>query len=754
MTRFLRLAAAILALCAAPAGSRAGGRVVVFVADASTLSDLADYGGPNIKRIMSEGSIGLMNNRGATGRSGPTSALSINSMAKAAGDASACAMMSADEPIGRGRVTAAEVFVQRTRVVPEGVGILDIGLPKALAALAGTPAEGRLGLLGDALRQRGLLTSAIGCSDCPGEATYNESVRWSAAIAMSSAGTVDSGDVSRRMLAADSGSPFGVRTDPGQVLAWLDLLLADERVALVVVDSGDTYRAYVHSRYALEAVAASQKAEAVAAADALLGAVLARLDPASDTLLLLALAPPADAGMEMVPLVAWGSGFGRGGVLWSPGTRQEGLVTAPDLGATLAFLTTGSVPPGAEGFPIESRRARLLLRAGQANPHLRGLLAACSIGPAIDGWARSTMLGILVVVWALGFVLLAAWAAAKRAGAGFLWAGRALVVWASILAAALFWVNGILNAAAAAIASSAVFVALLWAWTLGLSTLLTIAFLRVWPKTTLRVFSLVAGAWILALVGEVVLRGSPFDSGTVLGYSPYFGGRFYGIGNIAMVLLVGGALSYMAVQRPGAGTEGRPGPYLVGWWIVFFAVVLFVIAAPQLGANIGGGIGAAVGFAGAVWVYSGRQLRAKHVWLALLLLIVCLAALAAVELARPDSSKGHFGRFLLDIQRNGFAPAADLFETKVRLWARAFKHATWDFAFVGALASYAFVWARRRERLKPILRDLPAMNAALIGAILAASVAFFVNDSGPIVPVLLAASVFGPFLCHSLPLTR
>jgi hypothetical protein len=202
-----------------------------------------------------------------------------------------------------------------------------------------------------------------------------------------------------------------------------------------------------------------------------------------------------------------------------------------------------------------------------------------------------------------------------------------------------------------------------------------------------------------------------FSLNTPFGYSSFFGGRYYGLGNVGMGIALGSLFAIglaMGWGRKGAALLGALGTVLVG--------------APIMGANIGGAL---TGVAMTASVLGWGRWRWRHVLVALLLTVTFLGIFAAIELMRPEPLT-HWGRFVHAVAQEGLLALGAMVWTKLGISLRAFRAIHWDFAWAmqGALLAVLW-WAGERDW---------RWGGLVIGSL----AALLLNDSGPQTPVAFA----------------
>lgn len=242
----------------------------------------------------------------------------------------------------------------------------------------------------------------------------------------------------------------------------------------------------------------------------------------------------------------------------------------------------------------------------------------------------------------------------------------------------------------------------------------------------------------MAILAATVAADTVGNAGLVA-FSPLSGYhlagiRYYGVGNEYMAFLLSAVLVCV------------PGPWMAG--ALFGAGAL--LGAPTLGANAGGAMSAAAGWA--AWLLEARG-RLRGPWLAAPLAAAVAAAVGVAlwDRAMPDEARSHIGRAVADGERGG---AAVLVRIALRKLAMNLRIAVTP----GGLAAFAggipLLWFLARhpaaERVRAAVAADPDLRARLrVGAATAVAIAAF-NDSGLVAAILLVAPLLGAVVERTL----
>ncbi len=456
---------------------------------------------------------------------------------------------------------------------------------------------------------------------------------------------------------------------------------------------------------------------AVAADDREIGRVSTAL-PAGTRLVVTA---PADGAVpHLHPIVITGPGY-RSGLLTSPLTRQPGLAVLTDLTPTIAGWLGRPVPGTAVG-------ARLG-RTGRPG------LAAAITGLASQDTAaqvyRATMPWFFIMFGLAGGLLFGLIAILGRAGPGGRppprprIAGTAGVFLGSVPAGSFL--------ASLAPWPEAPHPALLLyglsvAWA---AVIAAAACVGPWRRDPLGPPGFV-GAVTLAVIAIDVMTGSHLQLGTPFGLSALVAGRFYGIGNNAV--LVYAASGLLLCGWAGSAALRRGSRRLAVAGISAVAVVAVTAAGwPGFGAKVGGTIAMLPGFLLLIAVAAGARVTA---WRGLLMVASGAAAATALAVAAyllPGHSD--IGAFTGQVLHGG---AAAIVHRKVRanVGSLTVSPGSLVIPVVVAAAGAVIGWPGRfrARRLVRGYADLPLLRPLLAAIWLVGLLGWLTEDSGVTVP--------------------
>lgn len=451
-------------------------------------------------------------------------------------------------------------------------------------------------------------------------------------------------------------------------------------------------------------------APSLSAADAVLGDAV---DLLPSPHLVVAFAPTGarpEKPWALGPVIAVESGRGAAaGLLTSASTRRDGLITAADMAATVLAWWTGSASlrggmrgrPArvvASGRPLDRLDAleAMLLARRETRPWAGGIYAGCGM-----------VLALLGLSWAIRS---RRWRFPPASGIAFALAPVALMVTPFLARSAFLQLLG-----AAALAG-----------------VLGVGAARLRSGRAALGAAMVSGS---ALIAGDVLTGSHLMLRSPFGFSVISGSRYYGIGNEYLGVLAAMApvgLAAAAARRPAAGLPA----------VCAAVAVVVLVGAPWWGANWGGCVALAAGFA-AVWAVAARMGGARAAAVVLMAVFVGAVLPAGLDLLRPAAERSHIGAAAAALASGDPGMLADIGARKLHMnWSLLSGARPWvPLALLPLVCFWAMLGPSGPAR--QALRTLPHVNAGLIGAFCAAVVALLLNDSGVVSAALAGAVLLG-----------
>ncbi len=725
MRRVAHLLAVVLAVAAVVGGSAgvavAGApasrdvrRVLVISLPATSWADIKNGDDPNLRQLLADSAIADMVTRAAGRRSsisGGYTALGAGGRASAATPLSGQAF-EPSEPYGE--TTAGDVYRQRTGVAATG-GLVHLGIDALVQENANGLYDPKIGALGDALEQARVPRAVIANGDGAQPVVDDplpDYQRSAVNALMDGLGRVPNGAIGDELLTPDPHAPFGLRMDNDVAYRAFSSAWSDGGV--VLVEGSDLLRADLYSNFLSADALRVQKQAALRRTDALVGRMLADVDPAHDAVFVVSPASPRRGpGLAVAGLRAPGV---QPELMRSATSRRDGFVYVVDIAPTILQLLGLNTPAKMEGRPMEV--------TGNGVAH--GDRIATLIHANEDGVFRDSKVATAnnIVIALTALLALATFFVVARA------ARRARLVQFFALA-----VLGFLFATYVASplhfgrsGSSAAY--------FGFLVVVAVAFAIVCRAVSGRRRYLPLGialaATVVLHVGDL-LAGARLELNSVFGYSATVGIRVSGQGNLtfsqlsAAVLLLGG----LAVWR-------RPGRAMVYAVIGMLGVTLLVMAAPPWGGDFGAAIAGAPGFALFAWLLLGRRIRLRTVAILGVLLVVAGLLVGFADLMRPKDQQTHVGRFFDKVANEGLGGFTLTLHRKLTENFASFTSTKliWILPIVALVVWY--LWRTPNGRLRRLFAEVAVLRQTVLALAAVAFLGYALNDSGIAIPAIMA----------------
>ena len=387
------------------------------------------------------------------------------------------------------------------------------------------------------------------------------------------------------------------------------------------------------------------------------------------------------------------AGRGFSGDLTSDSTRTDGYVLSTDIAPTVLARFGLAVPSAMSGQPIRAE--------GSVD-----VAAIESLGErmSVISERRGPVIGVSLLAW---FLVLALSVLAGR--------GRAARVGVKLVGLSVVYLPLVLLAGAALEPGQGAeqLLVVLAAPALGALTLVALG--------GYRALALASGLVVVAYAVDVI-AGSPLTSLSLSGPNPGLGVRFYGIGNeleaLLGVLVIAGTGAVLAGFAPKLSARADAGVFLASG--LLFALVF---AAGRFGADVGAAIVLPIGAAvAASKVATPRRRAALFIFTASLAFVGFIAVIDLLT-----GANAHLTRSVLDA--GGLGDLADVAQRRLQLSAHSFTRPVVLF-FLPLVVTLAVFAVRRRGTLHGVLGRSPAIEAGLLGALVATVAGTLANDSG------------------------
>ncbi|HOV43299.1 MAG TPA: hypothetical protein PLE01_05210 [Syntrophothermus lipocalidus] len=725
MKRIIAVAALVcllvLSLCLTnPAwGKQEEPKVVLILIDRLSFQDIERTSCPNITGLWNRGSAGLMNTRTLGVKDTDDACVTIGAGRMARSGPNELLGFDADEGYRFHQRRAGDLYQGLTGYNPGKHEVLLLNLPEIIAVNQEDSAKTVPGALGESLKQAGLKTCVLGNGDLPGVYRRN-----GVAVAMDALGLVDFGEVGEKCHVLSGRAPGTWETD--YTFLWDRFRYYWDKSDFIVVELSDLTRLEA-GEAALPDAFLRERQRLLHEIDSFVGEVSRQVNPLRDLLILVSPSPSQldkDSKVTLTPLIVYGPGFEKG-IIYSATTRRDYLAANLDIAPTILKFLGVKSSYLMEGREIETHAFIGENKLGEVAALFKETAFVNQLrAPLVKGYVGAEIVVLLLMLFVLFFTKQDKYAR-----------------WVEFLVFALACVPLVLLVAPFIPVRNPVgFV--------GLTVVLLLAavgtIFRAAGSSVLNRFLTIALLTVLLLDIDVI-TGCQLIKSSVLGYDPSSGARYYGIGNEYMGVLIGTTIIAATI----AYQKWRNRFWLVGTG-AFFALQVFILAAPNLGANAGGTIAALAAFALTVILMSGLRLRARTV-LGIGLLVVSLVVLmAALDMQRPPELQSHIGRAANMIISGGWTEAYGIITRKLAMNIKLIRYTIWSRVFLVSLATLAVLLYRPHGVIKSIGEEYPYVLRGLVGVVTGAFVALVFNDSGIVAAATTTIFAASPLSCLTL----
>jgi hypothetical protein len=531
------------------------------------------------------------------------------------------------------------------------------------------------------------------------------------------------------VLAVGPGAAVAAADSKGRLDEYAPALSAVtdwSRSRVAVVDIENVVRPYLGSGvspHRARKVDDGARAAAVAQADQEVGKVLAAL-PRSANVLVAGLSDQSDVPHLRVA-IGQGPGFAAGHYLRSHSTRRDGMTILPDVTATVLAAAGLQVPAQVLGIPWTTGRPQGAAPA--AAEELRGQdVAAQTLRATLPGFFLVFVVCQLLVYAVATIALRGAHGTGRRR---VLTVARVFALASAAVPAATYLVN-LLPWWRTGQPGPALFAGVL-AWDV---VLVAVALGGPWRRDLMIPGTIVAGVTALVSASDL-LRGSPLQLNSLMGYSPLVGGRYYGLGNIAFATFATGTLFLAAGIAHLLLRRGHRG-WAVAAVILLGATADVLSGSPGLGAKFGGTIALVPGTAVTALIVAGKRVTPLRVLLFAGLGVATIVTICTLDYRRPPGQRTHLGRFADQVVHGEAVPVVT---RKMLAMLHTVGNIPLTLLVAGGLLFLFFVLVRTNGASGPLAETYqraPALRAGLTGTLVTSMSGFAVEDSGIAVPAI------------------
>lgn len=687
-------------------------KVVLLVMDYVDTKDLESATTPNLDKLIDHSGTGLMNIRAknrypsssymsiAVGNRVGTinrAELSFNSQEEVS---SLPNVFEAREPYW----TAHDLYNMFTGLEAPKEGIVNLYVENIKKSAVRYNPSFEIGQIGKIAKANNLNVTVLGNAD-----TIDTLNRDIVLLGMDENGIVLQGDVSSNLLENDPFIAGGVKTNHELLLQKIKDYLPSTN--LLIVDLGDTTRVEVSRFATADQIVLNQRKMAIERNDELIGKLIPLLDLKSTMVMIITPNPHREMVSErnfgLTPVIIYDPDQAEG-LLTSPTTRRSGLISNLDIMPTIfSFLEAEYNPNLTTGVQIIKSQDHSMKKLDQDLTLYKNLRANRS--PLHTLFICLILITFAIGIWILNFN--------KH---NYYKVVNFLV--SCILSIPIIWMfisiinyESVVNSIAFTLIVSLVVGSLLYKLFKPLNVILILTALTSLLLT------------IDCFMHSKLMLISPLGSDAIAG------GRYYGIGNDFMGILLASSVIFVTLLVHRLNVK----PYLkaiIG--LPYLLIVSIAIGHPNLGANVGGLITSLVTVCVFFLYVTGRKINLKKIFI-----IGIVAVLGVIGVAQLDaifsSNPSHAGKAINSLFNGGFIVFFSIIGTKLGILANTVYTSNWSIVMIVSVAIFIYIWTKFKDELAVLALKLPSIMSCIRILTISAVTVFIVNDTGIIASALI-----------------
>lgn len=658
--------------------------VVIFLVDKLTLDDLSPETTPFLWELSLQGGIGLLNATTGGTRNSGNSCVTISAGKPATAVADSGLNYAATELVNG--EPAGKIYTRYTGVtpLPNNIVVQEIEKLKRF----NEEKQAYPGKLGDQVHALGLKTGLLGDSD-----RLDRPSRLGALLLMDSRGIIDRGVVGEKVQVRDPGAALNIHTD-------YQALLAESKTVsdcdVVVVEFGDLNRLEAVDRFFHPNQLKKERLQILSNIDNCCRDFLARKEFSGRSVYVLSPSPThssVERGELLTPLVVVKPGFQ--GILSGYSTRREGIVSSLALKnsivSSLNSETRDTIYTVFHPYPVD-----FLSRLDQ------GL---------VFGYIHQPLVIIITLAAVALALLLAIYLAIRKKHRHWLHLLLSLVVATPLtflLIARVPMNNPLLFLALAGVTSFLL---------ASLSLALGVKF-KIHPLAPL----------FLATIFTIALDlffGLGLLENSMMSYRIMQGSRYYGLGNEYMGVLIGATIA-LAITL----LQERPSARRVQLVALLFCGVVFLIAYPRFGINVGGAITACLALGYTYMQFRQHPFNTYKVILLIVGTALLVTIMSVIDLQQPLEYQSHLGRSVTLVKDGGIQAVLNIITRKVEMQLRVINYTMWGWVLIAGVLLALWSVFHPSQAIGSLRKVHPQVYQGLKGIIMAAILAIIFNDSG------------------------
>jgi len=663
-----------------------GSKVYMVIVNRMSLYDIEYM--DNLKTLIEDGSIGLMNTRGVTGYKGAEGYITINASSKAYSSYEAANSFNLDKEVQ-------SIFERRTGNSSEGYSIANIEINRLNKLNDNRTNNSVIGALGDNLHNSGHKTAVFGNSD-----TADSFIRTNCLIAIDSNGLIDFGNVDDILVKRDD-YPFGIKTDYSKMLT--EIAHIKPYASLFVIETGDLDRLSQYSTNLTESQFLQQRKKILDDIDEFIGNLVTEIGDENAMLIIVSPNSPESRldTSKLSPLIIWNGGTFKG-VLTSGTTRRIGIVANIDIAPTITNYLNASSDYFVGHTITASSVNNKLGYIKELNTRVN-IVSSMRV-PYLNIYSFLVMLIIIIGTSAI-FIR------DER------FHNNVKLIKASILLILALPLVFLLVAYFKILSTTIFFIAVFF---LTAGILFILRFLNYDNRAIFLLTMTYLTLIIDLLLGGKLLRFS------ILSYDPIIGARYFGIGNeyVGVILPVMVLLTMFYMKKTGGRRT----------FLLILPITTLCVSHPNLGANVGGTI--SVLFASIYYLLYTFKIKIdlkKIIFIGIIILLfVVIMGILDIYL---NTNPTHLGRTFLMLVESGPMSIMSVVLRKIQMNIKLIKNSIWSKVLFVTILSEICILLKCKKQIYEMLRRNKYFSAGIVSSIVGSIIGLLVNDSG----VLLAA---------------
>lgn len=694
-------------------------KAIILILDEIGLEEILNSNTPSMDLLIGNGSIGFMNTRTKSRLSNKGSAylslgMGVRTLASTQGGLALernemC--IPSDYNSLLESVMAKDLYKLYTGKNPPDGEIINLAIGDIEKTALQISPNNQVGLLGKVAREENLVIGAIGNSD------DNKLSREVTMLAMDEKGIIPFGSVGSDLLIGDPDILGGIRLNQDKLLEEVDRILP--QVDILFVDYGDTTRIERSNNLTTDIVKEKQKNNAIERADKFLGQVIEKVD-LEETLFMVITPNPSkemsdEGNFALTPIIMSGANMKKG-LLTSNTTNREGLVTNFDFGPTIfnyfnIVESNNFIGESMEIINHETPTEVLLENQGQFL-YLRQYRK-------VFHWVFIILVGITL----LGLYLpqFTKWKGLSYRIYSYL-CFTIMAIPLTMMTVSLFGYKSII---------------------FDLFYVFGGAFIIVYIldklcNEKLKIISILGlTTSIFLLIDIFFLKRLMIIS--PLGSDAIAGGRFYGIGNDYMGILLGSTLIGMFSLFHIYKTKRKS----TAIFITLYMSLVIIGLSPFFGANMGGTLSASLILMLTFFIIFEKKISFKSIIIVIIGVFMGIMILAGLD-ASFNPNPTHAGKALSSLVTDGWSKFYEIISIKLGQVLWNLINASWNIILFLQIVLTIFLYKFKNKNLVKIRGNYPSLFKGFIIILTGGLIVFLFNDTGTIASALMLIYLFIP----------